>query len=183
MCLLDGVGLARVSPLLPAVHAAISSKHSELYHHLTSVQVSEPNRVIKNAFFDTTVNAYLRRGLCGLLPLPTVMYVWDQCQIAGFNVMLSIVVTALLCGCAEEMLSLSHLPSMNETFVSFCSQVDVDVLQRYFLFILDQRIMQYRLVSDHCADELKNIFDIEGTYELSVNEETKLLQVILYLTS
>ena len=37
-------------------------------------------------------------------------------------------------------------------------------------------------VSDHCAQELKNVFDIEGTYELSVDEETKLLQVLPCMT-
>ena len=130
MCLLDGVGLARISPVLPAVQVALARKHPKLYDHLTSVHISQPNRVIKNAFFDTTVNEYLQRGLCGLLPLSTVLYVWDQCHVAGFSVMLSIVMTALLCGCAQEMLNLSHLNSMNENFVSFCSQVDVDVLQR-----------------------------------------------------
>jgi hypothetical protein len=107
--------------------------------------------------FDSFVDTQLMRGLSGLLSLETTLFVWDQCFIAGFYSMLPIVLTALVLGCKQEMAGLSSLNNALDTFCSYCSNVTTLRLQR--------------LCTEHCNNDLKNIFCAQGTYRLSVDNE------------
>jgi len=107
--------------------------------------------------FDGFVDAQLMRGLSGLLPLETTLFVWDQCCIAGFYSMLPIILSALVLGCKQEMAGLSSLNNVLDIFVSFCGNVTTLRLQR--------------LCTDLCENDLKNIFCAQGTYRLSVDNE------------
>lgn len=107
--------------------------------------------------FDGFVDTQLMRGLSGLLSLETTLFVWDQCFIAGFYSMLPIILTALVLGAKEEMVGLSSLNNALDCFVSYCGNATVLRLQR--------------LCTDHCENDLKNIYCTQGTYRLSIDNE------------
>lgn len=79
--------------------------------------------------FDDFLGEQMLRGLSGILPLETLLFVWDQGFIATFGALLPAVTAALVLGAGDELRGLSTLQSVFDVFVSYCKSVDVPHLQ------------------------------------------------------
>jgi len=101
---------------------------------------------------DAFLNDMLKKGLSGLLNLETCLFVWDQGFVVGFGAILPATIVALILGAAEELKALATLTAVIETFCSFCQSVTIPQLQK--------------LMTEHCENELKEVFDAEGGYKL-----------------
>jgi len=70
--------------------------------------------------------------------------------------------SSLLLGGSEELSSLTQLSTAIDVFCSYCAEVKVDHLQR--------------LITKYCGQELNEVFEAQGSYVLSINEN-EILQV------
>lgn len=123
--------------------------------------VNSPSPAFSSApNLEAFINEQLKRGLSGLLNLRTCLFVWDQGFVVGFASFFPVVVVSLLLGAAEELKGLTSLKAIFETFCSYCLSVSIESLQR--------------LLSDHCAAQLREMFDSGGSYSLDYGENQAL---------
>ena len=126
------------SPYLALTLNIIQKKNENLFRHLKKLSGGGISRVegffgtlSEDASFDDLLNECLMRGLSGMLPLETLLFVWDQCFIGGFSHMLPLILSSLLLADAENIEKLSRFGSIADTWLSNCAVIEVSQLQRY----------------------------------------------------
>lgn len=157
--------LSLYSPFLPFIKSILEEKNKSLLRKFRTYlggpgekySVEIFGKLPVDAEFDDFLNGTLLRGLSGLLSTDTLHFVWDQGLIAGFDCMIPPIVASLLLGNAEELSIISQLSSAVDTFASFCSEMKVEQLQV--------------LLTKFCARELNEVFEIQGSYVLGINDD------------
>ncbi len=163
--LTESDGLALKSPFLAFTNALLQQKNSILAKKLSSFYggpgINYSDAVFGNlggdTKFDDAIDGCLLRGLSGLLPHETVLFVWDQGLIGKFDTILPAVCCALLLGVNDEMMSVTQFSVALDIFQSYCSSVTVEMLQKS--------------ISKYCAFEMNEIFEIQGCFRFDTNEE------------
>jgi hypothetical protein len=97
----------------------------------STVNNDNDNNGIAFQSFSAFIDLHLLRGLSGLLPMETTLFVWDQCFIFGFHSFLPLVITSLLLGSENEVNGLTSLEGVVNTLVSFMGGITILRLQRY----------------------------------------------------
>ena len=157
-------GFVLKSPYLVFTNALLELKNRDLSRKLSSLYGGPGNNYSTAVFgnlsgdtkFEDAIDSCLLKGLSGLLPVDTVLYVWDQGLIGKFDTMLPAVCSALLLGIGDEMMSVTQFSVALDIFQSYCSSVSVDMLQK--------------LMTKYCASEMNEIFEVQGSLVFGVDE-------------
>lgn len=156
----------RISPAFSQmIHKTMSileEKNDEYYIFLFNLRQDTIHAI--NRSFQTFIDEHLKSAFAGLLQLTTTYFVWDQGFIAGFQEVLPVIAAAIILGAREELQSLITLGNVIESFCVFANNLTVFYLQK--------------LLTEHCSDEIMELFDVPGNYTMQPNEQTGILQAV-----
>ena len=161
----DSGGFTLKSSSLEFTNVLLEQKNEDLARKLSSLYGGPGNNYSTAVFgsldgdnqFEDAIDGCLRRGLSGLLPLETVLYVWDQGIVGKFDIMLPIVCSALLLGAGDEIMSVTQFSVALDIFQSYCCAITVDSLQK--------------LITKYCSHELNEISENQGSLVFTITEE------------
>lgn len=119
--------VAQASALLRQKNEKLSDCLNRLLQPRATVSIEGGGRtdgsgIVRFATWDGFMNHVLRRGLVGLLRLQSVLFLWDQCFLAGFDQMLPLALVALQLSFREELMSYRRLSTAVESFQSYCRE-------------------------------------------------------------
>lgn len=133
------------SQLLRRTMIVLQSKCPRLLLHLASLNTQRDRQTTTQTLqhedertslptnystFEEFLDSCLKRGLSGLLTLDTTLFVWDQCFLTSFAVMLPMVLVSLLADAEEELCQLRIVSSAADAFQSRCRCFQIIQLQR-----------------------------------------------------
>ena len=127
-----GKGLEQQSPVIARVELYLHQKDEYFLDYLSKLHIQ--NDESDNPEWKYFFNLYLLKGLNGLLPHDTCLFVWDQGYIMSFHKALSIVLSSLLLS-FKDVITEPVEPWPNSrtafnTFCTYCNTISVTQLQR-----------------------------------------------------
>jgi hypothetical protein len=127
-----GKGLEEQSPVIPRIELYLHQKDESFLDYLSKLHLQ--NSDSDNPEWKNFFNTHLLKGLNGLLPYDTCLFIWDQGYIMSFHKTLSIVLSSLLLSfkdvITEPVEQWPNSKTAFNTFCTYCSTISVTELQK-----------------------------------------------------